>query len=135
MDRPFPRGLLIGDLIALVLLTLLGFATHQELDAWYRMLVVLVSVGFAWLWTAPWFGLYRAEIANNLGQAWWRTAWAWTLAGPLGLVLRAIWLQAPLIPIFAIVFISLNTLGFVIWRSVYAWWQGRSRTVPVTSRA
>ncbi len=124
MIPSFPRTLLIGDLVVLALLTLLGFATHQQVGAWYRMAVVFTSVGFAWLWTAPWLGLFREDLTRRPGQIWWRTAWAWTLAGPLGLVLRAIWLDAPLIPLFAMIFVGLNGLGFVLWRTAYAWWAG-----------
>lgn len=120
------RRLLIGDVLLLLILTVIGFLSHKESPFQVRMLATWVSLLVAWLWLAPWFGLFDERIFLSPRQVWWRTAWAWTAVAPLGTLLRAIWLNATVIPVFALVIFGLHTTAYVIWRLAYAWW-GASR--------
>jgi hypothetical protein len=44
---------------------------------------------------------------------------AMLFAGPLAVVLRGLILNAPIIPIFAVVLSATSALGLVIWRTLY----------------
>ncbi len=119
------REVLVGDVVLLALMTVVGFASHNELNAGGRMLTTFVPTLVAWLWVAPWFGLFDETLLYTPGRIAWRTAWAWTLVGPLATLLRAIWLNSVVIPIFAVVFTTLNLLLFALWRAGYAWFKAR----------
>ena len=112
--------LYFGDVLALIITTLIGFATHGELKSEFllRMVAALVPLVIAWLLLAPWFGLFQPEITSNPKQLW-RPVVAMIFAAPLAVVLRGLFLNAPIIPIFAIVFGATSALGMVIWRGIY----------------
>ncbi|MCP3998932.1 MAG: hypothetical protein GY722_28295, partial [bacterium] len=42
------RNVIIGDVVVLVLLTVIGFATHLTLDAFGRMIVTMIGTVAAW---------------------------------------------------------------------------------------
>ena len=44
---------------------------------------------------------------------------AMLFAGPLAVVLRGLILNAPIIPIFAVVLSATSALGMMIWRGIY----------------
>ena len=52
--------LIIGDIIAIAILTFIGFATHGEAGLSFipRMAAIFFPSVVAWLVLAPWFGLY-----------------------------------------------------------------------------
>jgi hypothetical protein len=112
--------LYVGDVLALVITTLIGFATHGELKSEFllRMVAALVPLTIAWFLLAPWFGLFQPEITSNPKRLW-RPVLAMIFAAPLAVVLRGLFLNAPIIPIFAIVFGATSALGMVIWRTLY----------------
>jgi predicted RND superfamily exporter protein len=47
-------------------------------------------------------------------------------AAPLAAVFRGLILNAPILPIFAIVFGATSAFGMVIWRGIYLFWIKRS---------
>ena len=112
--------LYVGDVLALVITTLIGFATHGELKSEFllRMVAALVPLTIAWFLLAPWFGLFQPAITSNPKQLW-RPILTMIFAAPLAVVLRGLFLNAPIIPIFAIVFGATSALGMVIWRTLY----------------
>lgn len=120
------KELVAGDVVLLAILTLVGFAFHKEVSAVSRMATTFVPLLAAWLVTAPWFGLFDETVVLSPGRVWWRTAWAWVLTGALGTLLRAIWLNSVVLPIFALVLTGLHILFFVLWRTGYAWARSRS---------
>jgi hypothetical protein len=63
-------------------------------------------------------GLFRQEIASDPRQLW-RPALAAFFAAPLAAVLRGFVLNAPVIPIFAVVLAATSALGMLIWRTLY----------------
>lgn len=118
--------LILGDLIALVLVTILGFATHGELaTAGTRMLTTFIPVTIAWAAVAPLLGLYDPSRAQDLRQMW-RPLWAAVLAAPLAAWLRGVWLNAPIIPIFVLVLGGVSAAGIMIWRLLYVLYTRRS---------
>lgn len=112
--------LILGDVLAIAILTVIGFATHGETDTSYlpRMAVVFFPTLIAWFVLAPWFGLFDQQVLGEWKNLY-RIPLAVLFAGPLALVLRAIILNAPIIPIFAIVFSSTSAVGLTVWRVIY----------------
>ena len=114
------NSLIIGDILALLITTLIGFATHNELKSEFflRMVAAILPLTIAWFLLAPWFGLFQPEITSNPKQLW-RPVLAMIFAAPLAVVFRGLILNSPSIPIFAIIFGATSAFGMVIWRGLY----------------
>ena len=117
MKKPI---LILGDILTLAIITFIGFATHSEADISFlpRMAVAFFPLVFAWFLLAPWFGLFNDGIIHNALQLW-RPALTMLLAAPFAVVLRGLILNAPIIPVFAIVLGSVSALGMFLWRVLY----------------
>lgn len=113
--------LILGDLLAIALVTVIGFATHGQTDLSFipRMLTTFGPVTLAWFLVAPFLGLFRPEITVNPRQLW-RPFVAMVFAGPLAALLRALLLNSVVIPVFAVVLTGSAGLGMVAWRGL--WW-------------
>ncbi len=112
--------LIFGDLLALAIVTLIGFATHGETDLSFlpRMLASFAPLTLAWFLAAPWLGLFQARITASPRQLW-RIPLAMLFAGPLAAVLRAFWLGGVVIPIFAVVLTAASAMGMLVWRALW----------------
>jgi hypothetical protein len=112
--------LILGDLLAIAILTVVGFATHGETKLSFlpRMAALFFPLCVAWFLLAPALRLFQPETTSTLNQLW-RAALAALFAAPLATVLRGFILNAPIIPIFAAVLAGVAALGMVIWRAVY----------------
>jgi hypothetical protein len=109
-----------GDMLAIAIVTLIGFAAHGEtaLSFLPRMGAIFIPLIISWLLVAPWLGLFQQEIIFHLNQLW-RPAFAILFAAPLAAVLRGLILNAPIIPIFVIVLGGTLALGMTFWRGIY----------------
>ena len=118
--------LILGDTLAIALLTLIGFATHGEADVSFapRMAVLFFPLTISWFLLAPALGLFKPEITSSTRELW-RPALAMIFASSLAVVLRGFLLNAPIIPIFAAVLAGVSALGMVIWRALYVLWNRR----------
>jgi hypothetical protein len=114
------RTLILGDLLAIALVTFIGFATHGEAELSFlpRMAALYFPLSISWLLLAPTLGLFQPQITSNPKQLW-RPALAMIFAAPLAAVLRGFILNAPVIPIFAAVLAATSALGMVIWRGIW----------------
>lgn len=114
--------LILGDLLALAIVTLIGFATHGEIGLSFlpRMAAAFFPLCIAWFLLAPWFGLFQDEAIRNARQLW-RPALAMLFAGPLAVVLRGLILNAAVLPIFALVLSATSALGMLLWRILWRW--------------
>jgi len=111
--------LLIGDIFVLGLVTLYGFASHDELGtAGSRMLTTFIPLVGAWILISPWLGVFKAEYAANPRQLW-RPFWAMVLAGPMAAWLRGAWMQRPILPLFVVVLGGVSALALLAWRALY----------------
>ena len=112
--------LILGDALAIALVTLVGFATHGETDLSFlpRFLAIYIPLTISWFLLAPWLGLFRPEITSNPKQLW-RPALAMFFSAPFAAVLRAIILNSAVIPIFGIVLGGTSALGMILWRGLY----------------
>jgi hypothetical protein len=112
--------LIFGDILALALVTIVGFFTHGEGGVEYlpRMAAAFLPLAAAWLVLAPWFELFDPQVNFNL-KTLGRIALAVVFAAPLALVFRGLFLNAPIIPIFAVVFTFTSMFGLIVWRVIY----------------
>jgi hypothetical protein len=112
--------LILGDMLAIALLTLIGFATHGETELAFlpRMAAFFFPLSIAWFLLAPALGLFRREITSNPRELW-RPAFAMIFAAPVAAVLRGFVLNAPVLPIFAAVLAATSAPGMVIWRLIW----------------
>ncbi len=112
--------LILGDIIAIAIVTIVGFVTHGESGLEYlpRMAAAFLPLVVAWLILAPWFDLFAPQIASDL-KTIWRPALAVIFAAPLALIFRGLILNAPILPIFAVVFTLTSAFGLIVWRLIY----------------
>ena len=111
----------IGDTLALLITTLIGFVTHGEgnLSFLPRFLAAFMPLVIAWFLLAPWLGLFQPETISN-PKLLWRPVLAMIFAAPLAVVFRGLILNLPIVPIFAIVFGATSAFGMVLWRGIYS---------------
>jgi hypothetical protein len=113
------KWLLVGDILAILIVSLIGFFTHYgEIRGW-RWLSTFLPVLAGWLAIAPWLGVYRPEIWRSPLHAW-RAGLAAFLSAPLAAWLRGAWLESPILPLFVLVLGLTNALGFLIWRLLWS---------------
>ena len=111
--------LLVGDALVLALMTIAGFASHDELGtAGVRMLTTFLPFLVAWLLAAPHIGAFNRNHVTDVRQLW-RPFWAMILAAPLAAWLRGAWLGAPILPVFVAVVGGLNAMAMLAWRGLY----------------
>jgi hypothetical protein len=112
--------LILGDILAIAILTLIGFATHRQADASYlpRMVTAFFPVLLSWFVLAPWFGLFDEQVNEN-PKLLWRVALVSLFAAPLATTLRAAWLGSTSLPLFTLILGSSNMLGMLVWRWIY----------------
>lgn len=115
-------GLWVGDFITVVILTLVGFASHDQLAAGIsRMVTTFLPVLFAWVFTAAPAGVMTAEAAAQ-PRSLWRVAWAMILAGALASILRGLMLNQPILPVFAVVLSGSALIAIMVWRTIFMFW-------------
>jgi len=119
--------LILGDILAMALVTFVGFATHGEAGLAFllRMAAAFFPLVGSWFLLAPWLGLFQYETVGEARQLW-RPALTALFAAPLAAVLRGFILNAPVIPIFAAVLAATSALGMVLWRLI---WYGLNRRI------
>jgi hypothetical protein len=128
-SRMSPRVLLVvGDVVAIMVVTLVGFATHRELGTApvNRLLATFVPLLIGWALAAPWMGLFDPSIAAN-PRMLWRPALAMALAGPLAAFLRGATLNSVILPLFVAVLTGSAALGMVLWRALWVLLNRRRR--------
>jgi hypothetical protein len=114
------RRALIGDVVVLLVLTVVGFATHRTLDAFGRMALTAGAALAAWAAVAPFLGVYRHDVIES-PQNLWRVAWAWVLAAPMATFLRGAALGLDIPPVFIFVVMLTNGFALVAWRIYLGW--------------
>lgn len=111
--------LIIGDTITLGLVTLYGFASHDELEtAGLRLLTTFLPLVFAWILISPHLGLFDSQRLEEPRQLW-RSLWAMVLAAPLAAWMRGAWLKTPIQPIFVVIIGGISALAILAWRSLF----------------
>ena len=112
--------LVLGDILAILTVTIIGFASHGEGGVSFlpRMAAAFFPLLIGWFLLAPSIGLFQTNITSTPRQLW-RPVLAMIFAAPLATVLRGLLLNAPIIPIFAVVLGATSALGMLVWRAIY----------------
>ena len=112
--------LVSGDLLAILIITLIGFATHGEIDLSFlpRFAAIYFPLSVSWFVLAPGLGLFQDENLHDARQLW-RPALSAIFAAPLAVVLRGLMLNAAIIPSFAVVLSATFAVGMSLWRALY----------------
>ena len=121
--------LVAGDILALAVVTVIGFASHGETEISLvpRMLTTLIPLVVSWFLLTPWLGLFNSQITSNPKQLW-RPPLAMLLAAPMTAVLRAAMLDGVALPLFALILGGSAALGMLVWRGVYLVWYKKKQT-------
>ena len=69
-DRSLLRWAIAGDVVTLTVITVLGFATHHTLDAYWRMFVTVLVTLIAWAIVAPWFDAFSTTTLTRPSAVW-----------------------------------------------------------------
>ena len=114
------RILILGDILAITLLTIIGFATHGETDLAYlpRMAAFFFPLLIAWFALTPSIRLFDRQITSDPKQLW-RPILAMTFAASLAAILRGLILNAAILPIFGLVLAATSAFGMLVWRAAY----------------
>jgi hypothetical protein len=114
------RNLIPGDLLAIAIITLIGFATHGEagLPVLPRMAAVFFPLAVTWFILATALQLFQQEVVSDPRQLW-RPALTMIFAASLAAILRGLILNAPVIPIFGLVLSATSAFGMLVWRVIY----------------
>lgn len=114
--------LILGDLLTIAVITVIGFATHGEAGTSFlpRMAATFVPLAVGWFALAPALGLFEAARVRNARQLW-RPALAAFFAAQLAVILRGLWLNAAVLPLFGLVLGATSALGMFAWRGIWMW--------------
>jgi hypothetical protein len=112
--------LIFGDILAIAMLTFIGFATHSEVGFSYilRMATTFFPVLVSWFLIAPWLGLFDEQVIVN-PKLLWRILLTMFFAAPLAVILRATLLHSAAQPLFALILGGSNAFGMLMWRALY----------------
>ena len=117
-------GLLIaGDIAAFHVVTTIGLLSHGELsglDALPKVAEIAAPFAIGWFAVAPFVGAFKAEVTGQPGHMLGRTALAWLIACPIGLLLWSLLRQKSIQPAFAIVTLVTNMIVLLGWRGMFA---------------
>jgi hypothetical protein len=109
---------ILGDTLALMVVSIVGFATHNEAIDW-KVLTTFLPYLLAWMLIAPWLGVYQTGYHRQPLQIW-RPMLAAFLAAPMAAWLRGAWLNRAILPIFVLVLGLSAAFGFGIWRLAWS---------------
>lgn len=121
-------ALVAGDVLAFLAFAAVGRASHSEaagLDAILQVAGTAAPFALGWFVVAPLAGAFKAELAAKPRKMLERTALAWLIAWPIGLVLRALVRQSGIPLTFAIITLLTNMLLLLGWRGLFAWLTAR----------
>jgi hypothetical protein len=111
--------LALGDASIFIFFAAAGRAAHGLPPGDSPLLAVLgVAAPFAMSWYIVAFllGVYHHTALNPLSRLLTRTLLAWIIACGLGLIVRSLLSQSPIIPAFALTTFSINAALLLGWR-------------------
>lgn len=116
--RQLSTLLILGDFLAFLVITIIGFASHNSQFDLMRILAIWLPLCFAWYLTAPLLGLWK-PFQPSLLKNWWKIIWATVLSVPLAVVVRGFILNTPTIGTFVLVMIATSVAGLFVWRLIW----------------
>lgn len=120
--RILPAGwiLLAGDLVAFLLFDYYGKRAHSLPVTFSGLALTIAPFLIGWGVAALLLRSYSPRAYRKAGSLLLSTLLTWTLAAPIGLVIRAIWLDKPITLPFALVAYFITLAFLVGWRILYA---------------
>ena len=116
-----------GDIGAIALVTVIGFASHGSLDtAGLGMLTTFVPLLVAWYLISPFLGVFQSDVITDWRKLW-RPGLAMVFAAPFAAWLRAILLDTATSWLFILVLAAVSAAGILVWRGLFAWLMSRNR--------
>lgn len=109
--------LAIGDAAIFVFFAVQGRATH-EISLGSNPALTVLTVAAPWFIVACAFGAFRPDVIRRAGDMLLRTVAAWSCAGCIGLVVRSLILQRPMLPMFALAVLGINGALLLGWRLI-----------------
>lgn len=110
--------LMLGDAIAIAILTYIGFAFHNQTEISSRMATTFFPMLLGWFLLAPWFGLFDENVTPNQ-KLLLRVPLAMLFVAPLASILRSASLGSAALPTFTFILGFTNAIGMLIWRWIY----------------
>lgn len=108
-----------GDLIVLLLVTVIGLANHDTLNNGVsHFLANFLPFAAGWFLAAPFIGAYDQKTLGDASQLW-RPFWAAILSAPMGGLLRSLAMGTAVVPVFVIVMGGMLALALLAWRVVF----------------
>ncbi len=124
--------LAVGDIIVLVLFTIIGQADHQTNDPNNPVGSLLLAGGpfiAAWLVVAFLYGAFRADVFTPRVM-FTRSLTAWLIAAPIGIILHSFALGRAVVPLnFILAAYGFGGLMVLGWRIIFAFivqWRKRA---------
>ena len=121
--------LILGDILAIALITFIGFASHGEAGVSFlpRMGAAFFPLMISWFILAPALGLFQKHTVLKTKNLW-RPVLAMIFAASFAAVLRGLILNAPIIPTFALVLGATSAFGILVWRGIYLFLKRKETT-------
>ncbi len=121
--------LVIGDALVFVIFAVIGMRSHKVALTVPSVLLTAAPFALGWFLVSPFIGAFRRNITSQPGKMSLRTALAWLIAWPVGLLLRGIF-NHEIPPVsFAIVTLITNTVFLQLWRVPFAWFTSRKSNI------
>ncbi len=140
MLKNVDRWQIVGDVVMLLAFIVIGEQDHGFLDdptiVW-TVLRALIVFGLPWVVAALWCGALAPVTRASYGRWLLATLQALLIALPLGIWLRALWLDRAVVPtLFISATLGFGTLFILGWRVAYGIWRiraaGRASATGVT---
>lgn len=109
--------LIVGDVLVYLLVTIFGFIRHDlfgQTDI-IRFLATFIPYSVARFLIAPALGMYDLPELKDY-KGYWKIMLAATYAAAVGALLRGLWLNTPVILVFAFVIMDLTIVLMLLWR-------------------
>jgi hypothetical protein len=118
-----------GDALAILILSIAGYLSHYagREDFNFRWASTFFPFWLGWILAALIGALYQVEVAGQWKTAAWRALIAGALAAPFATMLRGLYLNAAVSPVFMIVLTANAALAMVLWRVFWAWLSQRKK--------
>lgn len=119
--------LVLGDALVFILITIIGFASHDRLESGLlRFLATFVPLIVSWTLIGVHVGVFDpARVADP--RQLWRPFWAMVLAGPFAGWMRGVFLGSGVAPLFVVVLGGFSALALLAWRTLY-WFLTRGKS-------
>jgi len=113
--------LILGDLLALLAFVISGRLEHGLQINWNETMETAVPFIISWLAVASSVGLYKEKAVSTIPITFKTTLLVTIVAVPIGLFLRALYLDRDVPIPFLVVALVFTAIFMVGWRTIFVW--------------